>query len=176
MAAAPRVSCCRRIEDEMLARAAKDMDLLLIGSAHGVPTEVGCRWWQSIAGREANPLLQWAHRYPNPCGTFLAAGLSPIACRIMQARDKFCSCVLPCLWIYCGNGAPATISTTITSKEQAGIRRIARDVSFAHLFMLHGRSRLLSLQWLCIKKHDSMRTFNKIKFSKRPFPRKRKRL
>ena len=42
MAAAPRVSCCRRIEDETLAHAVKDIDLLLFGSAHGVPTEVGC--------------------------------------------------------------------------------------------------------------------------------------
>ena len=43
MAAAPRVSCCRRIEDETLAQAVKDVDLLLFGSAHGVPTELGCR-------------------------------------------------------------------------------------------------------------------------------------
>jgi hypothetical protein len=33
MAAAPRVKCCRRIEDETLARAAKDMDVLFVGSA-----------------------------------------------------------------------------------------------------------------------------------------------
>ncbi len=32
MAAAPRVKCCRRIEDETLARAAKDMDVLFVGS------------------------------------------------------------------------------------------------------------------------------------------------
>ena len=33
MAAAPRVLCCRRIEDETLARAVKDMDVLFVGSA-----------------------------------------------------------------------------------------------------------------------------------------------
>ena len=33
MAAAPRISCCRRIEDETLARAVKDMDVLFVGSA-----------------------------------------------------------------------------------------------------------------------------------------------
>ena len=33
MAAAPRVSCCQKIEDETLARAVKDMDVLFVGSA-----------------------------------------------------------------------------------------------------------------------------------------------
>ena len=37
MAVAPRVSCCRRKEDATLARAVNDNDLLLWGSAHGVP-------------------------------------------------------------------------------------------------------------------------------------------
>ena len=43
MAVAPRVSCCRRIEDATLALAVKDMDLLFSGSAHGVPRDAGCR-------------------------------------------------------------------------------------------------------------------------------------
>ena len=42
MAVAPRVSCCRREEDATLARAVNDNDLLLWGSAHGVPRDVGC--------------------------------------------------------------------------------------------------------------------------------------
>jgi hypothetical protein len=43
MAVAPRVSCCRREEDATLARAVNDNDLVLWGSAHGVPRDVGCR-------------------------------------------------------------------------------------------------------------------------------------
>ena len=43
MPVVPRVSCCRRKDDAMLARAVNDNDLLLCGSAHGVPTDVGCR-------------------------------------------------------------------------------------------------------------------------------------
>ena len=33
MAVAPRVSCCRRIDDATLARAVKGMDLAMLGSA-----------------------------------------------------------------------------------------------------------------------------------------------
>ena len=39
----PRVSCCRRKDDATLPQAVNDNDLLLCGSAHGVPREVGCR-------------------------------------------------------------------------------------------------------------------------------------
>ena len=33
MAVAPRVSCCRRVEDATLARAVKEIDLAMMGSA-----------------------------------------------------------------------------------------------------------------------------------------------
>ena len=36
MAVAPRVSCCRRIDDATLARAVKGMDLAMLGSAQTV--------------------------------------------------------------------------------------------------------------------------------------------
>ena len=152
MAVAPRVSCCRRIEDATLARAENDMDLLFSGYAHGVPRDVGCRRWQSIPVFESNSRVQWAHQYPNACGSFLlTAGMSPLAGRIMKVTDKFCFCA-PCLWIYCWHYgythlAPATLSTAASRKEQTGIWPIiTRDGSFAHLFLRHGRCRILSLR------------------------------
>ena len=149
MAVAPRVSCCRRIDDATLARAVNDRDLLFSGSAHGVPWDVGCRRWQSMPVFESNSLLQWAHRYPNACGALLlTAWTSLLAGRIMQVMDKFWFCAP---LIYRGNGGythcvPATLSTTASKKEQTGIcPTITRDGSFAHLFLRHGRFRILSL-------------------------------
>ena len=48
MAAAPRVLCCRRIEDETFARAVKVIDVLFVGSAQ---TKGICRE-NERAGRE----------------------------------------------------------------------------------------------------------------------------
>ena len=48
MPAASRVSCCRRIEDETLARAVKDMDVLFVGS---VQKKGSCRENERV-GRE----------------------------------------------------------------------------------------------------------------------------
>ena len=132
MAVAPRVSCCRRIDDATLARAVNDRDLLFSGSAHGVPWDVGCRRWQSMPVFESNSLVQWAHRYPNACGAalLLTTWMSLLAGRIMQVMDKFRLCV-PFKLIFRGNGkhcVPATHSTTVSRKEQTGIWR-----TMAHL-------------------------------------------
>ncbi len=49
----------------MSARPVKeDGDLLLLGSAQGVPMEVACRQWQCMARREPNSPLQCAHLNP----------------------------------------------------------------------------------------------------------------
>ena len=151
MAVAPRVSCCRREEDATLARAVNDNDLVLWGSAHGVPRDVGCRRWQSMPVLESNSLEQWAQRYPNACGALRLTAVAWLAGRIMQVIDKFRLCRGTPL-IYCVNGgyshlAPATPSTTVRKKVHTGIwRTIARVGSFAHLFVCHGRCRIPSLR------------------------------
>ena len=64
----PRVSCWRRIPAEWSPRAVHDMDLELLGSAHGVPTdELHLRCW-AMPARESNSLLQLAHLKPNDSG------------------------------------------------------------------------------------------------------------
>ena len=78
----PRISCSRIIDDEILARPVKDMDLLFLGSVHPVPREDCSRRWQSMARRVPNSLVQWAHRNPRACGAFLR--LSWPAGRIKQ--------------------------------------------------------------------------------------------
>ncbi len=85
---APRTSCSRRIDDEILARPVKDTDLLLLGSAHPVPRENFVLRWQSMARRVANSPVQWAHLNPRACGTFLTRRLSSWpASSIKQGRS-----------------------------------------------------------------------------------------
>ncbi len=58
------------MEGETLARPVYDLDLVLLGSSHGVPMEVGSLRWQAMATGEQNSLLQWTHLNPNACGAF----------------------------------------------------------------------------------------------------------
>ncbi len=39
----PRVSCCRRVDDDMLEHPAEETDLEFLGSARPVPMEEGCQ-------------------------------------------------------------------------------------------------------------------------------------
>ena len=73
---APRISCSRTIDDEMLARPVKVTDLLLLASAHPVPMEDCFRRWQSMARSVSNSLIQWAHLKPRARGAFLTGRLS----------------------------------------------------------------------------------------------------
>ena len=69
----PRVSCWRRIPAEWSPRAVNDMDLELLGSAHGVPTyNLFLRCW-AMPARDSNSLPQWAHLKPNDSGNCFGA-------------------------------------------------------------------------------------------------------
>ena len=74
----PRVSCWRRFPaKKWSSRPVNDMDLELLGSAHGVPTDLLCLRWQSMPARDPNSLLQWTHLKPNDSGTCLGASGFP---------------------------------------------------------------------------------------------------
>ena len=68
MAAAPRVLCCRKIEDETLARAVKDMDVLIVGSAQ----KKGSWRENERAGRE-----KVAHEAGGTKGSNAGVGIQP---------------------------------------------------------------------------------------------------
>jgi len=61
---APRKACSRTIDDDILARAVKDNDVLFLGSAHPVPAFDWFRRWHCMAWRVSNSLEQCRHLNP----------------------------------------------------------------------------------------------------------------
>ena len=73
----PRVPCWWRIPADWSPRAVNDMDLELLGSAHGVPTyNLFLRCW-AMPARDSNSLPQWAHLKPNDSGNCFGASGFP---------------------------------------------------------------------------------------------------
>ena len=74
----PRVSCWRRIPAAWSSRSVNEMDLWFLGSAHGVPNDELCLRWMSMAYRESNSFLQWAHLKPNDMGNLFGPSGFPL--------------------------------------------------------------------------------------------------
>ncbi len=85
---APRKSCSRTIDDEILARPVKETDLLLLGSAHPVPGQDCFRWWQSMAWRASNLLVQACTRLP-PNGRYKTFQVH-IPCKYSDSDPVYC--------------------------------------------------------------------------------------
>ena len=84
----PRVSCWRRIPAAWSPRSVNDMDLWFLGSAsaHGVPNNELCLWWMSMACRESNSFLQWAHLKPNDMGNLFGPSGFPLPAPLPAPR------------------------------------------------------------------------------------------
>jgi hypothetical protein len=101
MGSTPRVSCWRRLPANWSPRSVKDMDLEFLGSAHGLPTDETCLRWMSMACRDSNSLLQWAHLKPNVSGL-----------RVFLFQHLDACCESRCQWTCC-NFPPVTQSIPI---------------------------------------------------------------
>ena len=83
----PRVSCWRRIPAAWSPRSVNDMDLWFLGSAHGVPNDELCLRWMSMACRESNSFLQWAHLKPNDMGNLFGPSGFPLPAPLAAPRS-----------------------------------------------------------------------------------------
>ena len=137
----PRVSCWRRIPaKECPPRAVNDMDLEILGSAHGVPTDALCLWWVSMPIRESNSLLQWAHWKPNDSGNCS----TPLGCPLPAPRRM--------LWMAFNLqqfSGPIDVNVPETETEHDTINKrttlcIATDRSAARMCTHHGQFHILN--------------------------------
>ena len=163
----PRVSCWRRIPAAWSPRSVNDMDLWFLGSAHGVPTDVLCLRGMSMACRESNSLLQWAHLKPNDMGNLFGPSGFPLPAPLPAPRRMLSvDCDFNLNVLQRSASGPIDSNRSLTGAKHNSKRRIrtirimciATDWSIAWMCTHHGllqvdRDNLNEKQPKC-QKHD----------------------
>ena len=92
----PRVSYWLRILAAWSPRSVNDIDLWFLGSAHGVPNDELCLRWMSMAYRESNSFLQWAHLKPNDMGNLFGPSGFPLPAHLNACCQSTVTSSLTC--------------------------------------------------------------------------------